>query len=295
MRARTLLRGLRIALSGAVLVIFIGGIGFGEWAAPAADPLAFGQLIPALLRWRNLALGGTVALLFVFPLILGVTLLIGRGYCSSLCPLGTLQDLVISAARSTRTLRLRFQRPHTRLRTGVFAAAMLLWLAGSTLLLGVIEPYTITHRGLSSLTALIEGRSPREPALTSLPSAPGEEPAELSAREALPRPVDDIVAQFAGLLLLASVLAAAAGKGRLFCNTLCPAGTLLTAPAHRSLLRIRLDPAACTACGRCSRVCPARCIDSAAKRVYAGSCVLCFDCLSACPTGALRYSVRRGR
>ncbi len=295
MRAGTLLRRLRIALSGAVLAIFVGGIVFGEWASSSADALAFGQLVPALLRWRQLLLGGTVGLLFVFPLIISVTLLIGRGYCSSLCPLGTLQDLVISGARRTRLLRLRFQKPHTWLRLATLAVTLALWLAGSTLLFGLLEPYTITHRGLASLATLIEGRPTGQPPIATLPLAESEDPAELSAAQALPRPVDDIAALLAGLVVLIAVLAAAAGKGRLFCNTLCPAGALLAASAHRSLLRIRLDPDACTACGRCSRICPARCIDSTTKRVYAGSCVLCFDCLSACPTDAIHYSSRRGR
>ena len=292
MRARTLLRTLRIALSGTVLAIFIAGVLFGEWVAPAADALSFGQLIPALLRWRHLILDGSASLLFVFPLVLGVTLLIGRGYCSSLCPLGTLQDLVTFAAKRARVLRLRFRRPHTWLRVVVAVAALALWLAGSALLFGLLEPYTVSHRGLASAAALIEGRRSRQPPLTSLPAAVGDEPSEPGVS---PRPVDGLVALLAGLLILAAVLAAAAGKGRFFCNTLCPAGALLAAAGRHSLLRIRFDASACTSCGRCARVCPARCIDSAGKRVYTGSCVLCFDCLSACPSGALRYSTRRGR
>ena len=62
-------------------------------------------------------------------------------------------------------------------------------------------------------------------------------------------------------------------RGRLFCNTLCPAGALLGLIARVSLFRIVIDKSACKDCGLCEKVCKAGCIDSENMRVDFSACV----------------------
>lgn len=55
---------------------------------------------------------------------------------------------------------------------------------------------------------------------------------------------------------------------------------------------LRVDPAACTACGICARVCPAGCIrveEGAAVRNAVGgqACNACLGCIHECPNGAI--------
>ena len=61
--------------------------------------------------------------------------------------------------------------------------------------------------------------------------------------------------------------------GRLFCNTLCPAGALLSLLSRVSLFRIVIDEETCLECGLCEKVCKAACIDADSKQVDYAACV----------------------
>ena len=71
--------------------------------------------------------------------------------------------------------------------------------------------------------------------------------------------------------------------GRLYCNTLCPVGALLGIFSSVSMFRIRMAQDACGSCRRCQRVCKAGCIDLEEKTVDIRRCVGCFNCLAVCP------------
>lgn len=80
--------------------------------------------------------------------------------------------------------------------------------------------------------------------------------------------------------------------GRLFCDAVCPAGTLFRLMGRLPGFRMGIDPDACAACGKCEAVCPARCIDAAAKTIDSGRCVLCFDCAASCRLNSVTYRAR---
>ena len=64
----------------------------------------------------------------------------------------------------------------------------------------------------------------------------------------------------------------------------CPAGVC------RNLIRLRIDPAACTGCRRCKEVCGANAIEGQAKsahRIDDGKCTRCGACRSVCPGKAI--------
>lgn len=298
-RTHTALPRLRIGVSVAVLAAMIAGAVFSNRSVVnvldvvnvLGNGVAHSQLVPSMLRLRAALATGAGVALFVFPALVALTLLFGRGYCSSLCPLGTLQDAARFLRGTAKPIHLRFRSPRLLLRATITAVAFALWLLGGSLLLALLEPYAIVGRVLAAATALFAGGAPAVPPLELLPPAQGTDlvaaPAEIHAT--------GLLSGLLAAVLLASVLAAATLKGRIFCNTLCPAGALLAAPAAVSLLRVRLAADRCTSCGACERVCPARCIDGAHKRIAGGSCILCFSCLAACPQGALSYAIARRR
>jgi ferredoxin len=78
-------------------------------------------------------------------------------------------------------------------------------------------------------------------------------------------------------------------KGRLYCNMICPVGTLLGLFSKISVFRIRFDESKCTKCGRCSVGCKASCIDFLQYKVDVSRCVDCFNCVNICPDKALSY------
>ena len=121
---------------GAALVFVLLTLFFvlpGEFFPAAAQLAAKLQVVPALLAGA-----------WLVPALLALaTLAFGRIYCSIICPLGMLQDLLGRLYPKKHRSRLRF-RPSSRwLRPGVgifFLAALIL---GNTVLVSLLEPYSM--------------------------------------------------------------------------------------------------------------------------------------------------------
>ncbi len=82
---------------------------------------------------------------------------------------------------------------------------------------------------------------------------------------------------------------------RAFCKYLCPVTVFLKTSARVALVRIQGDSKQCTSCGTCSARCPMG-IDIPAyiaenRRVASTECILCMNCVAACPTACLKTSV----
>ena len=80
---------------------------------------------------------------------------------------------------------------------------------------------------------------------------------------------------------------------RVWCRALCPLGGFYEALGTVGLVSVKMDHDACTHCGRCSKVCLADpeilgpALEGEKPRVVAGDCMLCGECVDACPTRAL--------
>lgn len=266
-----MLRRVRIAVAAALFVcenLFFIGVGGGLGVFEKF------QLVPALLA-MNVAALVTIG---------AVTLLCGRVYCSTLCPLGVFQDAVIGLARAFAKKRFAYAPAHAVLRYGVLAAVAAAFAVGFASVPALLDPYSLYGRMAANLLQ---------------PVAHGANNVAAWIADSLGRPLIFKREVFIRSALALSVAAAslvaigflAVKRGRLYCNTLCPAGSLLAALSHRPLLRIVIDAEACTGCGLCARACKAECIDAQARAVDLSRCVSCFDCLSACRKGAVRYGV----
>lgn len=77
---------------------------------------------------------------------------------------------------------------------------------------------------------------------------------------------------------------------RAFCKYLCPITVFLKPASYFSLLRIKVDPAACISCGKCKKVCPmdVDMLDNSRRRKNGTECILCYECKKACPKKALK-------
>lgn len=219
--------------------------------------------------------------------ILACTLLFGRVYCSVVCPLGIFQDLLVFLRRlfgfkfsaEAEASKVRVLREALR---GGFAA---IFLGGGFLGLHFqwLEPYAVYGRAASVL-------------LAPLVRLGNNELAEWAERHAsyafhaveVVMPATSVIMVSAGALALIAVLAV--WRGRLWCNAVCPVGTLLGYASKVSLTKPKIDAAKCVKCGLCARACKAHAIDVANGTIDRSKCVACFDCGAACGKGALTWS-----
>jgi len=280
---QTWLKKIRVATALAFLalttLLFVDFERLDESYAPAVLYL---QFVPSLLNFtQTLALAATG-----FIVVLVVTLLFGRVYCSTVCPLGTLQDIVIRVAdkvRKPRKVKFKPQKPYSWLRYGVLALTVGLFLSGSVLALSLLDPfsnfgriagdllrpmYVAAHNGYGRLLESfgIYGPFPlhwKAPPLATL---------------VLPA------------LFLLGLIGLSAFKGRMFCNTLCPVGALLGLISRFAMFKIQVPRDACTICAQCSIHCKAGCIRLKTQEVDFSRCVACFNCISVCEARGIGYA-----
>ncbi len=188
------------------------------------------------------------------------TLVFGRIYCSTVCPVGALTDLISAVARRWKKSHYSYCSPSTRTRISFLGIAAISAVTGISTIIAVLDPYSAFARIVAACAR---------------PAAIG----------------------LAGLIVAAATLAAivtlASWRGRLVCNTICPVGSTLGFISRLSLYHADINTDLCTNCGRCADVCPSQCINTTDHVVDMSRCVVCFDCMDACPSAAITY--RRGR
>lgn len=243
--------------------------------------LLFFQFAPSVLLFVKTM--GVAAIGFI--LILLLTYFFGRVYCSSICPLGTLQD--IFSRFSNRFLikrkRYRFLKARNYLRYGILALTVLLFIFGSSLLLNLLDPYSnfgrfFTYFGkpvVVETNNFISGILGKWGYYSLYPVN-------------LPAIRVEIILVSLVMLILVTWLSLA--RGRMYCNTVCPVGACLGLLSRYSLVKVSIDENNCNRCGKCAAVCKSECIDIKAKQVDFTRCVACYNCLTACPENGVKYS-----
>ena len=259
-----------------IAVIMLTGIaalflGFGSVTRPG-NP-ADVQLVPALL-------GGSLAMLAVW---LVLSFLLGRVYCSFICPLGILQDVLI---RLTRRLKRRPFAPraaHPVVQGSMLSVFLLFTVLGfSASLASLIDPYGVFGRFLALLVIPL-----RDAIVNFLADRLGVEGAVvLFKREVFLAGAGVLGVVVSSLLALTALVA---WRGRVFCTTICPVGTFLGWLARVSPFGLAVDTSACVKCGRCTGVCKTGCLDGKAGTLDNERCVRCFNCISACPKDAIKW------
>ena len=240
-----MLRKIRIILATlfflSVTALFVDSSGtVKEWFGWTAKM----QFLPALLAMNIVALVVLVAL----------TLLVGRVYCSVICPLGVMQDVIswISGRRKKKKSRFSYSSEKRWLRYGILVVFVALLIAGLVPIAALIAPYSSYGRMVRSVVS---------PSLS---------------------PVAIVAAvSFVVVAILAWI------GGRTYCNTVCPVGTVLGFFSRFALFRPMIDTSKCNNCKLCSKKCKASCIDAKNHRIDYSRCVACMDCIYTCKHGAI--------
>lgn len=209
-----------------------------------------------------------------------VTLIFGRVYCSTVCPLGAWQDLCARLPRLSRRGRehghYHYSRPLTAWRNAALSTVVIAVFIGMSVVIVLLDPWQIYS--LACVRIL-------KPACQWIAVQMGD-PALRIATASLAGTAVSVV-------LMGGIGLVAAKNGRTFCNTLCPVGTALGYVSRYSIFHIEIDTDRCTHCRRCEHACKASCIDLNDHVIDGSRCVDCFDCLTACHDDAISYTYRR--
>lgn len=278
---RTILRKIRVTLAllmfTAVTLLFLDITGaLHTWLGWTAKI----QFLPALLAMNI----GVVAALVV------LTLLLGRAYCSVICPLGVFQDTIswISGQRKKKRYRFSYSPQVKWLRYGVLVLFIAAMVAGIGSFVALLAPYSSYGRIASNLFAPLYRWGNN---LLALIAERADSYAFYTA---------DVWLKSVPVFVIAAVtfvtLAVLAWRnGRTYCNTVCPVGTVLGFISRFSMFRPTIDTSKCVNCGLCARRCKAACIDSKKHDIDYSRCVACMDCIETCTHGALRMQYRWGK
>ena len=235
------------------------------------------QFLPALLAVNV----GVVALLVL------LTLLVGRVYCSVVCPLGVFQDIVswISGRRKKKKYRFSYSLVVKWLRYGVLGLFVIALIAGVGSFVALLAPYSSYGRIAANLFAPVYRWGNN---LLAYFAERADSYAFYETEVWLKSLPTFLIAAvtFVVLIILAW------RNGRTYCNTVCPVGTVLGFFSRFSLFRPVIDTEKCKNCSLCSRGCKAACIDYKNHHIDYSRCVACMDCIDTCKHDALRLEYR---
>jgi len=220
-------------------------------------------VIPAALTrtiiFPGSMLTGFAAIGEMLALWLGVTLALGRGFCSWGCFFGGLED-GLSRVRKRPVIK-RVPARWTYLPYAVLAVVV----GGAAITL--TPTYCEWLCPFKTVT---------------------EYPAIVDTRTAIQAVI--FVSLFVALVLVLPVLT----RKRTQCGLFCPMGAFQGLTSTVSPFEIAIDRSSCADCGHCETVCPTFSIDaeSVAKGKTRISCTRCGACVDACPTHATAFHVK---
>lgn len=270
-----MLRKIRIGISVILFILitfyfldFAGIAGNNGWLMKI-------QFIPALL---SLSIG-------IFVVIIALTLLFGRIYCSTVCPLGILQDIAARFSKSVSKKKKKYQYSPAKnvLRWSILVITLIATVASCPFVLGLLDPYSAYGRIAVHVfkPVYMQGNNLLESVFSKFDNYTFYQ---------VDASVLSISSLIIALVTLVIVIFLAWKHGRIWCNTACPVGTFLGLLSRFSLFKVRIDISKCNGCGVCATKCKASCIHSKEQAIDYSRCVDCFDCLDACKQKALIYT-----
>ena len=223
--------------------------------------------IAALMNLKYFLLTGQMppihpAAMFLLIAFLAISWLFRKSFCSWLCPIGTLSELLWNLGR--RLLKKNYSLYRwldLPLRSLKYTLLGLFVYAVASLSPAAIQGFMRSPYGLIADVKMLDFFR------------------YMSLKAAL----------VLGFLVLASIFVK-----NFWCRYLCPYGALMGLAALLSPSRIRREPEACVDCTKCARVCPSLLPVDRLLAVRSAECTGCMECVAICPAeNALRLTMGR--
>ena len=233
------------------------------------------QLFPALMA-MNIAI---IAILII------LTILFGRIYCSVICPMGVLQDIFGFLGKKHHKNKYSYSPAKNIIRYSIFALFVIAIIAGINSIITILAPYSSYGRiannllspiwiGCNNILAYLAERN------------------DSYTFYSVPIWLKSLITFLIAVITFTLIGILAWRNGRTYCNTICPIGTFLGFLSRYSLLKPIINESICNNCGQCSRNCKSACIDSRNHQIDYSRCVTCMDCLENCKKHAITYGIK---
>ena len=270
-----MLRKIRIVLATVMLIgitwLFVDFTGTAHHCFSWMPKL---QLLEAILALNVVAL----------VILIAMTLVFGRIYCSIICPLGILQDIIGWVGKKVKKNRYTFSKALSWLRYTMLGVMVVALVAGIGSIVQLLAPYSAFGR---IATTLLQPLYKMGNNVLAAISEHYDNYAFYHTETGVPN-ITIVLAVACVTLVVLAVLAYR--NGRTYCNTICPVGTVLSFLSRFSWMKIQFDADKCKNCSLCTKNCKAACIDFKSHQVDYSRCVVCGDCIESCKFGALGYS-----
>ena len=265
-KIRTILAAVFFVLITLLFLDFTGT--FHQWLGWMAKV----QFLPAVMALN----------VVVVVVLIGLTLVFGRIYCSVICPLGVFQDLL--ARFRWKKNKYNYSKEVKWLRYPMLVVFVIAGAAGVGSLFQLLAPYSAYGRIATMIFQPIWKAGNNLLAMAA-------EHYESYAFYTIDTWMRSLPVFIIATVTLVVLFVLAWRGGRTYCNTICPVGTILSFFARFSWMKIRFDEDKCKNCSLCSKNCKAACIDFKTHTVDYSRCVVCGNCIDSCKFDALKYSV----
>lgn len=256
------LRTIRIILALLFLASSVAAVLLGPAACPVTRIARGSQVLLC-------SLGASAGASLIWLLL---TLMFGRIYCATVCPVGTFSDIFMRLRQVFPRFRRKFSYAHAkRVRYHILLIYAICALASITAVTLILDPWNI-------FTDIVGAASP-----------------QVAAAQWKAVGLAALAGMVAGAVIAVTLAVLAVLRGREFCTTVCPLGTVFGMLSDYAIYHIEINPDKCTSCGLCEDECRASCIKTVSRYIDNSRCVRCFDCVARCPEGAIRFQPNRNR
>ncbi len=213
--------------------------------------------ISALVSLKYWIVSGVISRIHPAALALLLTfwataMLLKRGFCSWICPIGLVSEVLAFAGGRFLKRKVSLPKPlDSMLRVSKYA------------LLGFFVWAIFVKMGAFELQSFLD--------------SPYHRVVDIKMLKFFEHPSQTTLWVIAVIVLLSFMLS------HFFCRYFCPYGALLGLGSLFSPFKIRRNKERCTGCRRCTRACPAGIRVHEARAVVSVECHACLECVQACP------------
>ena len=261
------------------------------------QPVTFFFQLDPLVGISSLLSGQILIKGFLWGAVIVIlTILFGRIFCSFLCPLGTIHHVIGSvkpALKGPQMVLANQKTPSQRIKYFI----LILLLAGSILginMAGLLDPFALLFRSIAlavlpgigtGLRSFFDAMATSDIKILSMLSYAGE---------VLVSPVFGYSPQayqtgWAIGLIFLLILFLNRIRPRFWCRALCPLGALLGIFSRFSILKLEKYPEKCTNCNLCIRHCQGAASPKPGQGWETAECLTCLNCYNVCPEDALAF------